>query len=210
MGSPRARSRRAQVVNELRGDPILRSKYQFWMFMYPTGNPFLLSAADLRKALIEVRETVDPDRTDTAFDQTVLVGHSMGGILARMAVSESGDLLWANMSKQPFDQLVATAEERSMLARVLFFHPVPSVRRLIFIATPHRGSELGNQWIGRLVDSLIKLPSRISQTHDRLVEENPAGFFNRASGKDCHRVSTSSKSIIPCSRRFRRCRFRQG
>src|SRR5262249_2524997 len=42
-----------RVVNELRGDPALRARYQFWSYMYPTGNPFMLSAAQLRRALVE-------------------------------------------------------------------------------------------------------------------------------------------------------------
>ena len=66
-----------KVVNELRGDPALRDRYQFWMYMYPTGSPFVLSAAELRRSLTEAREAVDPDHTDPAYDQMVLIGHSM-------------------------------------------------------------------------------------------------------------------------------------
>ena len=39
-----------KVINELRGDPALSDRFQFWLFMYPTGIPFPASAARLRRA----------------------------------------------------------------------------------------------------------------------------------------------------------------
>ena len=95
-----------QVVNELRGDPALRARYQFWSYMYPTGSPFMLSAAELRRSLTEARAAVNPDQSDPAFDRMVLIGHSMGGLLSKLVISESGDALWQLNSPQPFDRLV--------------------------------------------------------------------------------------------------------
>ena len=82
------------MINELRGDPALRDRYQFWLFMYPTGIPFPASAAHLRQALDDLREVVDPGRADSALDRMVVVGHSMGGLIAKMMVLDSGDALW--------------------------------------------------------------------------------------------------------------------
>ena len=48
MSSPEAWD---NAINELRGDPELRKRYQFWMFFYSTGNPILASGARFRKAL---------------------------------------------------------------------------------------------------------------------------------------------------------------
>lgn len=166
-----------KVVNELRGDPALRSRYQFWMFMYPSGNPFNLSAAELRKQLAEVRGVVDPGMTDPAFDRMVLIGHSMGGLLARMAATEGGDALWRTLSHRSFEELIAPPKDREMLRDVMFPHPLPFVRRIIFIATPHRGSRLGNQFIGRLGDSLIRLPNELQRIHEAALEDNPPSFF---------------------------------
>jgi pimeloyl-ACP methyl ester carboxylesterase len=166
-----------KVVNELRGDPALRARYQFWMFMYPTGNPFNLSAAELRKQLVEVRQVVDPAQADPAFDRMVLVGHSMGGLLARMAVTESGDALWKTLSNRPIEELVATPEDRDLYRRVMFLRPLPFVRRIVFIATPHRGSRIGNQFLGRLGDSLIRLPNELQRLHDTALRQNPPEFF---------------------------------
>src|SRR5439155_5246449 len=30
-----------RMYNDLRADPVLRERYQFWFFLYPTGNPYL-------------------------------------------------------------------------------------------------------------------------------------------------------------------------
>lgn len=166
-----------RVVNELRGDPALRSRYQFWMYMYPTGNPFMLSAAELRRSLAEARDAVDPAHSDPAYDRMVLIGHSMGGLLSKLVIAESGDALWRLNSHQPFDRLVADPDDRELLARVFFFRPLPFVRRVVFIATPHRGSRLGNELIGRIGDRLIRLPGPLEEAHKELIARNPPEFF---------------------------------
>jgi pimeloyl-ACP methyl ester carboxylesterase len=166
-----------RVVNELRGDPALRARYQFWSYMYPTGNPFMLSAAELRRSLTEARAELDPDGSDPAYDRMVLVGHSMGGLLSKLVISESGDALWRLNSPQPFDRLVASDAHRELLGRVFFFQPLPFVGRVVFIATPHRGSRLGSEFIGRLGDRLIRLPGPLEEAHKTLIAANPADFF---------------------------------
>jgi pimeloyl-ACP methyl ester carboxylesterase len=175
--SPKAWGR---VVNELRGDPLFRERFQFWMFMYPTGDPFMLSAAQFRQSLEQARQVVDPGQTDRAFDEMVLIGHSMGGLIARLAITDSRDDFWHLISKQPFDRLVAQPDDRDVLGRAFFFEPLPFVKRVVFIATPHRGSKLGDELIGRLGDRLIRLPSPLVQAHNRLVADNGTEFFTKS------------------------------
>src|SRR5262249_35041719 len=69
------------LFNDLRADPVLREHFQFWFSLYPTGNPYLATAADLRLALAHLRSELDPHRRDPALDQMVFVGHSMGGLV---------------------------------------------------------------------------------------------------------------------------------
>ena len=166
-----------KVINDLRGDPALRERYQFWLFMYPTGVPFPASAAKLRKGLDELREVIDPEHADPALDRTVLVGHSMGGLISKMMIEESGDEVWKLVGRRPFEELRASDEHREMLRRVFFFEPHPSVARVVFVATPHRGSDLGEQFIGRLADRLIRLPGTLRSTYRELLLQNGADFF---------------------------------
>ncbi len=166
-----------RVVNELRGDPVLRRHYQFWIYMYPTGNPFVLSAAEFRRSLAAAREAVNPGHTDPAYDQMVLVGHSMGGLMSRLAITDSGDALWRLNSDRPIEAVVAAAEDRDLVTRVFCFRPLPFVKRVVFIATPHRGSGLASNPLGRIGDSFIRLPGPLERSHAALIAQNDPEFF---------------------------------
>jgi pimeloyl-ACP methyl ester carboxylesterase len=150
-----------QMVNDLLGDVQFREHYQIWYFMYPTGNPVLYSAAFLRAGLLEARRVFDPEKNNPAFDRTVIVGHSMGGILSQFMVKGSEDRLWNVISDRPFDDLKLDAQESNLLKRVLFFDAVPFISRAIFLAAPHRGSSLADAWFASLGSNLIKLPSEV-------------------------------------------------
>ena len=85
VSSPRAW---VQTINELENTPLIESRYQFWVFLYPTGLPIPSSARRLRESLLRVRNVIDPRTRDPALDRTVLVGHSMGGVLSKMMAQE--------------------------------------------------------------------------------------------------------------------------
>src|SRR5437773_65506 len=94
-----------ELTNELMGDPILGRRYQMWHYLYPTGLPFLTSAADFRDELEAVREIVDPAGHDFAAQHMVVIGHSMGGLLARTLVTDGGDAIWDSTSAIPVSDL---------------------------------------------------------------------------------------------------------
>ena len=98
-----------EMFNDLRAFPEIRSRYQFWFFLYPTGQPFWTSAAQLRDTLAEVRQTLDPQLQNPNLDQMVLVGHSMGGLVSQLQTLESGDDFWRIVSDKPFEELQADA-----------------------------------------------------------------------------------------------------
>jgi pimeloyl-ACP methyl ester carboxylesterase len=156
--SPRAW---VQTINELQNHPALASRYQFWMFMYPTGRPIPISAAQLRSALREARGSLDPEHTDTALDQMVLVGHSMGGLLSKMMAQDSGTELWNAVITVPRDQFKAPPETKQALDNALIFQRLPFVQRVIFIATPHRGSPIADSTFGQVISDLVKRPDKM-------------------------------------------------
>jgi triacylglycerol esterase/lipase EstA (alpha/beta hydrolase family) len=88
----------------------------------------------------------------------VLVGHSMGGVISRMMIVDSGDRFWLAFSDTPFDEADLDAEQRELVRKVFFFEHLPYVSRVIFIAAPHRGSEWADYRIGRLGSWLVGLP----------------------------------------------------
>jgi pimeloyl-ACP methyl ester carboxylesterase len=182
-----------EMLNELRSLPEVRNRYQFWTYLYPTGQPYWISATELREDLQRVRDTVDPQRRCAALDQMVLVGHSMGGLVSRMQTLESNEDFWRLLSDRPFSELKTDPETRARLERLLFFEPNPAVRRVITIGTPHGGSRFSNdttQWLGR---KLIKLPTMLVQTRMRVIRDNP-GFFRNTELLTCN---TSIDSLSP-------------
>ena len=150
-----------EMFNDLRGSPDIRNFYQFWFYLYPTGEPFWMSAADLREELAHARMTLDRYQRATALDQMVLVGHSMGGLVSKLQTVESRDEYWKLVSSESFDRLQAPKPVQERLRRGLFFRPNRSIRRVVTIATPHKGSNFSNgatQWLGR---RLISLPREL-------------------------------------------------
>ena len=94
-----------EMFNDLRSSPDIRQHYQFWFYLYPTSQPFWLSAAQLRRDLAEVRQVLDPQHREPALDQMVLVGHSMGGLVAKLQTIESNNDYWNLASHLPLEQV---------------------------------------------------------------------------------------------------------
>src|SRR5262249_58277675 len=105
-----------------------------------------------------------------ALHQMVVIGHSQGGLLAKMLVIDSGTRIWDTISRRPLAELELSAETRDLLGRALFVHPLPFVRRVIFIATPHRGSATAAGPIARTVTRFIRLPGDVLGATAELVE----------------------------------------
>jgi pimeloyl-ACP methyl ester carboxylesterase len=166
------------MVEALGADGALSDRYQFWTFGYSTGDPILYSAWLLRRNLDEARRTLDPDRTDAAFDRTVVVGHSMGGLLAKMMVQDSGPRIWRLVSDRPFEELAGEPEDRDLFRSALFFRPRPDVRRVVFIATPHRGSRVDQGGLERLGARLVRLQEPLRAAYGRLIARNGPAFFS--------------------------------
>lgn len=182
-----------EMFNDLRSDPRVRERYQFWFYLYPTGNPFWVSAAQMRNDLTALRAAFDPQHTTPALDQTVLVGHSMGGLLSRLQTVDSDHDFWRIVSERQFHELNADPEVRRRLSDLFYFQPSASVQRVVTIGTPHRGSRFANgftQWLGA---KLIAFPMQTLASRQELFRNNP-GFFR---ANVATRVMTSIDDLRP-------------
>ncbi len=163
-GTASSPARWAELMNELQSDERLSDRYQFWLFIYSTGNPVLYSASLLRDALRNVVAELDPEERDPALREMVLVGHSQGGLLVKAQAITSGNRFWENVSPRPFDEVELKPETRELIGAAAFFEPLPFVKRVVFISTPHRGSYLAGNWLGRIASNLATAPSNLVGT----------------------------------------------
>jgi hypothetical protein len=144
------------VINDLRADPLLRGKYQFMLFYYPTGWPISYSSMRLREELTAFDELFHPKQ------KMVLVGHSMGGLLSRMQVINPGRTIWDDELGSNANSLFKALSSKHLLRRVAFFEPNPHIGREIFICTPHRGSGLADLSLTGLFVKILSIPTTIT------------------------------------------------
>jgi len=159
------------LYTDLVNNKVIRTRCQFMFWFYPTGQPVLASATELRNSLKEADELLDPDDADPAQNWMLLCGHSMGGVLSRSLVVSTGDSLWNASFKNPFESLDLDPRDRDLLARTFFFDPLPFVRRVIFYATPHRGSPDAKRGLVQWASGLISLPSRLVDPTAQLLRK---------------------------------------
>jgi pimeloyl-ACP methyl ester carboxylesterase len=133
-------------------DPEIRRHYLFGVYSYPTGNPISFSALNLREDLAFAQKRFGLKHG------VVLIGHSMGGLLSRMQVSNSGRAIWDEVFGPKAQELYLRVPNDSRIKQALIFQANPSIERVIFVATPHRGSRLAVGKIGAIAIWLIRLP----------------------------------------------------
>ena len=178
------------MVNAFRKDPEIQRRYQFWVFSYPSGYPYPYSAALLRRELNGIARTF-PNRKPI-----VLVGHSMGGMICRLMITDAGDKIWRDLFGKSSAETPIMGRARELLQEALVFNHRPDVKRVIFISTPHRGASLASSWIGRLGTRLIKAPIAIADARDAAI----ALITDDVAARQLQRVPNSIDTLDPNDR----------
>jgi len=145
------------LVSAALKDPVIRRKYQFWYAYYPTGAPVMISAAMIRQDVLDLRKQYRLSQTPAA-RMIDLVGYSMGGNIARILATDIGTRLWDQVAPVPFDKIALDRDDRNAIRKAVFFEPLPGVRVVIFIATPHRGASMADASFAQWAAQLIRLP----------------------------------------------------
>src|SRR5688572_18117975 len=153
-----------EMLNTLYGDPLIRKRYQIWLYIYSSSKRLVFSGDEFRGILSETLKKVEPEGRDAALREMVVIGHSQGGLLAKMVSTDSGEKLWRVFSERSFADLNLDQRKRETLQRYLFLKPLPFVRRVVFISTPHRGSYRVGGVLRRVVRRLVSVPRNVSQT----------------------------------------------
>jgi pimeloyl-ACP methyl ester carboxylesterase len=174
-GTASSPARWAELVNEIGNDPKLYDRYELWYFMYNTGNPIAYSAKLLRDALTRTIAEIDPEGKEPGLKQLVVMGHSQGGLLTKMTAIDSGMRLWP--FTVPPDQLDVSEETRELVTQALIIKPLPFVKRVVFVATPHRGSYQALGLLGRIGAWLVSMPGRFAKMSFELLTLQTKGLL---------------------------------
>ena len=174
----------ANLTNRLLVDPVIRENYQFWFFGYPSGLAWTIPASRQRQALKELMQEYNPRGTSSEMNNIVMVGHSMGGLITRFNNSTKPWTLMKGvfeLSPETFEGMTLENWKKGMaplhydeqtlerLQNNFIFSPPQGVTRIVYMATPHRGSTFADNWIGRLGQRLIDLPSDMLEEVTRIA-----------------------------------------
>jgi pimeloyl-ACP methyl ester carboxylesterase len=173
------------VVNEIEMDPTLRGRFQYWVFNYPTGNPVAYSALRFREELANAEKLY-------GFPHGfALVGHSLGGLVSRMQATTLDRAAWDREVGTPVEKLFMEAPAGGLIHRSLIFNANPKIRRIVFICTPHRGSDMAIDSIGEIGMRLIALPANLTSIVTKSVSHGLAAFTGG------ERIPNSITSLSP-------------
>ncbi len=151
-----------QMVNELAGQEWFRKKYQVWYFNYPTGNPWIVTSASFRAFMGQAKLYAKTNGDHGNIDRTVIVAHSMGGLVTRSSICDPKQSFYNAYFKVPYEQLKLDARGRQLIQNGLLYKPVDYPNRVILLAVPHRGSPMAERYIFTWLSNLIKLPKRLT------------------------------------------------
>lgn len=166
----------AKMSNDLWADNTIRNRYQVWHYLYNTSAPALYSARILRTQLKDLRKMLDPEGNDPAMQRTTLLVHSMGGLIAKGLVVNPGDAFWNAAFKVPPESLQLSEEDRKVLEEAFEWQPDRSIRRIIFVCTPHRGSAFADNILGRAGSWITRPPTPFREFFKRVSATNPGVF----------------------------------
>lgn len=160
-----------RLTNDIMGDPVLREHYQVWQVFYSTNMPIIESRFQIHALLTQAFQQVNPNAA--AKKDAVLVGHSMGGIIARLLVSDT------DVSKQALSMMsgrqLAKYRRIPVIQQRLIMQDIPNFNRAIFLAAPHRGTEYADRWFTKVARKIIRLPGAfLNAATDSLLNEDPS------------------------------------
>ena len=186
------------MINGLNASPEIRKKYQIWVFRYPSGLPYTLSAALFRRYL----EAISQKFPNTP--KAILIGHSMGGLVADMMIRDSAGTQYCDeVLGKPLDQFQIEPDELKVVKESLIFKASTHVSKVIFLATPHKGADMASGLIGRLGSRLVRLPKKLVAIGPALVEKATVTNGKKVVGRFPNSIDTlrpQARSVVAMNR----------
>lgn len=186
------------IINEIAPDPWFRERYQIWLYNYPTGNSWAYSAMKFREVMRDAFAYARTKGHDRNLNRTVLVAHSMGGLISRSSVTDPGTTIYDEIFTKPIDQLKVKPEARQLIKDTLLYQPLKEPSRVVFMAVPHRGSPMATLRASGWISSLIRIPKTVTV---ELLDTTALVVSDIAQGDDPSiHLPTSINSLSPKNR----------
>lgn len=193
----------ANLANEVLGDPVLRDHFQIWQVQYPTNLPIAINHLEIRQALEQTLAEVDARGDARASRDMVLIGHSMGGVIARLLILEGREDVWLETLG-----IAEDSERRAALVPLkpyIDFEPLEAVGRAVFLAAPHAGTPFAGNWFSRFVTRLVRLPAevvvRVTSVAEAIAQDLPETAERlRASPTSIHQLDAADAFLQATSR----------
>src|SRR5438045_8352305 len=103
----------------------------------------------------------------------------MGECISITLITDTGNKLWLDALGKPPAETEMPADSKHLLEEAIILKHRPEIGRVIFMSTPHRGSDLASNWIGRIGSMLVKTPTKlitIGQTIREAATPDPAAL----------------------------------
>ena len=155
-----------QMINALKNDPVIRKRYQFWFYSFSSGMPVMATAYNLRQVLLAAREELGiTQEARESFDKMVLIGHSMGGLVSRTLLQDDPHYIVETVTHRSWDEITSelTPDELKLVEDFAVLPPLPFVNRVVFMAVPHRGSEMAKWSLARVGSKFVNLPEHLRE-----------------------------------------------
>ncbi|WP_143183959.1 esterase/lipase family protein [Rubritalea squalenifaciens] len=186
------------MVNDLRQDQLIRQHYQFVYFYYPTGAPWMYTAATFRDKVRELENYARAMGGIDNFNQMVILSHSMGGLISRASTCVSPKPFYDAVYDREIHQLRGSQRNRNLVKRLLYYETLKAPKRIVFMATPHKGSSLADWRVVNLFSRLIQLPTELSYSVINAALDTGANFVE--GNIDNFNIPTSLDQLSPNNR----------
>ncbi|AAZ19362.1 conserved hypothetical protein [Psychrobacter arcticus 273-4] len=162
------------LTNDIFNDDKLRNNYQVWQIFYPTNLPILENRYQIQKLINATYQQTDPNAKNLASKNSVIISHSMGGIIARMMLSDDNladnldalddKNLLANSSQRQVDAMLKQALTNKELGNRFELNALPQVDTAVFLSSPFQGTDYADRWFTRALRRIIYLPVGLLKT----------------------------------------------
>ncbi|WP_227678389.1 esterase/lipase family protein [Psychrobacter vallis] len=162
------------LTNDILNDDKLRDNYQVWQIFYPTNLPILENRYQIQRLINTTYEQTDPTGQNRASKNSVIIGHSMGAIIARMMLSDEN--LVDDLDRLDDQNILSSSEKRKIrdaikesftdkaLKERFELTALPQVDTAVFLSAPFRGTDYADRWFTRALRRIVYLPVGLIKT----------------------------------------------